>query len=430
MSAKKIVIQQKLDRSDEYQELWPKTDCYTKTETDSMIQPLQNAVWQIGDVRGTVKNDLSDDWILCDGRYANLNTFPKLGSYLETQENIISTETAFSYSLPNGFSPSSGTFAKCNGWYIWSGTILESGKYYMAVAYTLDLETWNVSKLSTSAYSSLPQVPRVQYVNGYYYICQGVNYSTDTIFYRFYYASSLDSWHSADFSGESVSIIQLAYGDGKWVLTTKSYSGSYYVCTTEEPSSFSRQSTVSSLSWVGIVWDQQKWFLLNASTTPVLLVFNDILDPTQYTQYTYTRTDYTSFCYLFNGSNYFFILEYDYNNKQYFTNLRRIKKEDMSEEGSSYLVSVKYGNETGFRVIGNIGESVFVYYIGQIIHRDISTGSKSIDAIGLALEDNEGAVCFTSSSAAFCQFIKDGVAIPTIASVDNVKYYIKGKESN
>lgn len=67
-----------------------------------MIQSeLPSVDWQIGDVRTTVKNDLNDDWHLCDGSVINSSDYLELVEYLGDNGPYVTTESLYTGTITN-----------------------------------------------------------------------------------------------------------------------------------------------------------------------------------------------------------------------------------------------------------------------------------------------------------------------------------------
>ena len=217
---------QQLQSNGTYNELWPKTDCYTKEETNTLIQNQTSSVdWQIGDIRGTVKNDLSNNWLLCDNNVIDGEKYPVLQEYLggNLGVNLIVQSSNNSFVLPNGFATNAGQIVIVNNQYLWGGYYQEGSQYYPAIAYSSDLNTWNVAKLTASGYyTSDSVIYKIKYLNNIYV-------AIDTN-YRMYFSNTL----STRWVQSTLQYCQdIDYYNGIWALliTNSSSASSIYTST-------------------------------------------------------------------------------------------------------------------------------------------------------------------------------------------------------
>lgn len=233
---------QQLQSNGTYNELWPKTDCYTKEETNVLVSSID---WQVGDVRGTVKNDLSNDWLLCDGYYHDSSSYPILRNYV-TNYNGTAQETNdyYDFSLPNNFQIYRKSFLQSN--FLWDGTNYLLGGYfedsstsYAAIAYTKDFKTWNVSTVATKNKYRIFSVVGIWYENDYYFARV---YSYQNNYDRVWYTKDLTaSWTEIDINVEqNLGFSVCGFHNNNWVFikttsnnSEKIISGSSFSTLTE-----------------------------------------------------------------------------------------------------------------------------------------------------------------------------------------------------
>lgn len=258
MSAKKIVIQQKLDRSDEYQELWPKTDCYTKTETDSLIQSQLTSVdWQIGDIRSTIKNDLSDDWVLCDG--SKIRTLPELAKYVGDNGPFI-RKVVFATTLID--KPIQDRIYYNGLWYF----VYCTTSYLVGVIYGPDLSR-PFTNVEVGTYTSEPKQLTILVNNGVFCITW---YTSGYIHARF--SNDLTNWTYCSCSiGSSPYQFQASVLNGNWVFSSTSYI--YY-------SSELIPSSLNEASFYGknISYFDGKYWTVNTNASAGYLVYSSYTD--------------------------------------------------------------------------------------------------------------------------------------------------------
>ena len=48
---------------------------------DDAFQAVQNNTPQVGDIKNTIRNDLGNDWLLCNGAQVNRSDYPELSQY-------------------------------------------------------------------------------------------------------------------------------------------------------------------------------------------------------------------------------------------------------------------------------------------------------------------------------------------------------------
>ena len=483
MSAKKIVIQQKLDRSDEYQELWPKTDCYTKTETDSMIQPLQKQVesanWQIGDVRGTVKNDLSDDWILCDGHIVNGVAYPGLLNYLGDSGSMLVEKTpVISYTFPKmgsyTFYPSSYGIQKCNNLYFQVGyKINSSDAAYvdLVLMYSSDLINWTGTTVGEQAwaYTSASKYglsATIKHLNGYY-IC----YSPVSSFIRqnIYYTTSLGStWEYIEYS--SMIITDVMYNNNTWILR----NGYLYTSGDDTYTGYKIGSCSATLPDSS----STTWLSLSSSSVQALFYYNyklyfcdnskGRLEETQdFSQFAYYNLQeiYNEkgtlrlpiSLYVFHTDSYWVMIRYvtGLSNGNYGSSSKYVCQyfcfssddAEMSQDTLDKMFANKYQlrlcreasiqkaiSTRGFTLIDIVGDTI-LFTISSTLYAS-NLAKKTVyqcpnTYVGAVFDNSYDGYVFKSTTEATPAEIQPStITVPTIASVDNVKYYIKGKESN
>ena len=435
MSAKKIVIQQKLERSEEYQELWPKTDCYTKTETDSIAQDIrasvqslmQTADWQIGDIRGTVKNDLSNNWLLCDGSTRNGNDYPVLLQYLGSSgETFVNLGQIGTYSLPTDITYSKGWIVKVNNIYVIGGTESSTNA---KIAYSSDLNSWTeVTVLKGSTFLRMYKVYKIKYVNGYYFA--GVWESSSNEYT--YISSDLNTWTMAKYGNSApLRYMDVQYYNGVWYLADGSQKLFYSSNPLSGFSYYSYSNYVYSLLRYNDIW--------------AILAYKEETSDKYYSINILTGTD-------LNGSLSTTLLNYQtvgYSTSRYKvihlarTNSQWVLCREDSDTDSLYhwyfsnnaAISADMFNSSSITSDTDVFES----FGNQVLLPTVTiTSSQSTvrDANEYYLA-KENATTFLSFSRGAntgtvtrWQVYIDTITLPTIASAGKVNYYIKAKESD
>lgn len=199
---------------------------------------------RIGDIKTTIRNDLPNNWLICNGDQISSTEYPEiselLGQFFENNSfseeelwsSILSTsDTNFDYSI------------KCaeyiNGYWVVGGMRKNNGLNCACIAYTTDLTSaWTVKDLWTTG-PSKNRVSCIAYANGYWVVggCKAtVSGSTTTYYNHIAYATDLSgTWTETDleYGYNAYNCINcITYANDYWVaggqLNSDSSGGTYY----------------------------------------------------------------------------------------------------------------------------------------------------------------------------------------------------------
>lgn len=105
--------------------------------------------WEIGDIRTTLKTNLGDEWVKCDGSDISRATYNKLAEFYPS---ILENWTTKSVSSANLFTYGDGYYVAGN----------ESTLYYMS--------SLNSTQTTISLYSYISKITCIKYLNGYWFV--------------------------------------------------------------------------------------------------------------------------------------------------------------------------------------------------------------------------------------------------------------------
>ena len=163
--------------------------------------------YRAGDVIDTIRNDLSRNWVLCNGEEFQQKDYPELAdAYSPIQAlnggfdkhfAILGTSTASQgRSIIYGMDYHDGIYGFC-GWL--NGSDADTDNYNQAraaIAYTTDLKTFKSKTVWTSSNNAFPaEAYNIRYLNGEWIICgtnQSVADSKYTSMAIIYHGKSLD----------------------------------------------------------------------------------------------------------------------------------------------------------------------------------------------------------------------------------------------
>ena len=194
------------------------------------INDIIDVIYQVGHILSTMRTDLSDDWLLCDGSSFSQTTYRGLSSFLpaypnSTFESISSSHSFNSVAYGNGYwvaTGNSGTYYATNPFSTWTwvtgyigNSITYENGYWVIVSYSGDLYyatdptgTWTTKKVTSESLYG------IAYGNGYWVAVgdNGMTTGTGTL----YYATNLSgTWvRNAQSNARFRDVI---YGNGYWV---------------------------------------------------------------------------------------------------------------------------------------------------------------------------------------------------------------------
>lgn len=256
---------QQLQSDGSYNELYPKTDAYTKEEID---YKLLNQI-KVGDILYTVRKEVPDNFLLCNGDIINGENYPSL---LEQYENI-SVEGKIVASDQEVVASSAFMFfgdgVYYNGNYVFAGY---NGSRYLSIAYGESLSSLAVKQIDSVKTASARMMVKK---DGVCVICITPN---GTGIYYAYYSSDLINW--------TVSTIPMYYNN------------------------------TNNLIFYGVVNNNWAFVSKNSRDSQMLLFWSpDATPTTYYTSNKWKTNNYNLFSISYID-NLYMVVFYDKNNKQ------------------------------------------------------------------------------------------------------------------
>ena len=176
----------------------------TKTAIDKSIR--------IGDIKATVRTDLGNNWLLCNGEAVSAADYPELVNAMTGIENKeLATKEFWS-------GDSSKIKINClkyaNGYWVAGGCYFSNTTFYARIAYATSLNGPWAAKDIWSNYGNICEITCIEYANGYWVVGGSKNDQTSQIAY----STSLNgTWTDYPFSNNLGKINCIAYDDGYWV---------------------------------------------------------------------------------------------------------------------------------------------------------------------------------------------------------------------
>lgn len=221
---KNVVIQQ--NNGTDYNKIYP--EVYDKnvnlsTENASVwgntledalpkITAMQDNQWEVGDLRYTTKNDLSEKWLKCDGSVYNSSDYPRLEKYLNFNNIYMVPKNTLSIPAYAGLHDNTIT-ASAMAYYNQIYYVVYTNYYQCVVGYGNDLNNLTFKTLSTSAYNrsnfTILNNNRVIGIVG-----EEQNYITG------YFSSDLENWKTVD----------IAHGSNYELQWVKVLNNNWFFC--------------------------------------------------------------------------------------------------------------------------------------------------------------------------------------------------------
>ena len=168
-----------------------------ETETRAITPVMTDNSAKVGDMMSTLRTDLDDKWLLCNGDVVLRSAYPALANIIGLTPSKPWTATPHN---ANGYSETE--------FYTISGMKYLNGKYfvygvlngYMAgIAYSTSMTgPWTVKELRSGSYSQEANVTDIVYINGTYIASVSWNENG-----YLYYSTNLSSWTSSNIIGQS-----------------------------------------------------------------------------------------------------------------------------------------------------------------------------------------------------------------------------------
>lgn len=260
---------------------------------------------KIGDTKTTIRTDLGDSWLLCNGEPLDSVEYPQLAAMLptnvgETAGRLISGNSNFAYGngywayiylaqnsiviyYTQNFNTDLGTWssktiasdggATClrflNGRFVIGGGIGVTGEWSSGLILTATTPNGTWSRTTIGTYYP---VRDIWYGGGYWFTCcgrstWGGSSSTALLYSK---NSSPTGSYTASVSGSDLTCSSMAYKDGVWLRSVYGVNNYYGIQRSTNGTSWTTVLSVSSnTACVGV--DNERFFVLNnsgSSTTP------------------------------------------------------------------------------------------------------------------------------------------------------------------
>lgn len=173
-------------------------DLPTNATPDDLLKRLK--VSKIGDIIETMRSDLSDDWLLCNGMPYNQETYPDLLSVMGKR----TAEDNWVFDAAGTSMTTAEKVAAGNGYWVVSHYVSANSYVYYSTSLS---GPWTLKLVSTAGYFT-----SLKFVNGYF--TATVN---DVIYYT---ADPSGTWSAVTVSSGSA-LADVAYGNGNWVAVTQ-----------------------------------------------------------------------------------------------------------------------------------------------------------------------------------------------------------------
>ena len=190
--------------SNGYETLFPKTNV-------DQVVGIERCEWQVGDIRETVRTDLDEKWLLCNGQAANPVQYPNLKSFLPIKW-VGAEFPSNSYFMQNCIYQDG----------LWVGVRVGTigGKYYPMVFTTTDPTkgAWNSKQISTR--TGRWNAVKIVYQNGTWAACfnQGSSYSEWQIY--IYSTNDIDGiWTEEQIGYAYKKAYDFGYYNNQWVVS-------------------------------------------------------------------------------------------------------------------------------------------------------------------------------------------------------------------
>lgn len=180
--------------------------------------PSPDPPYKVGDTLTTVRTDLGEKWLLCNGDKVIRTDYPDLAELIPANLNSAWTEKTL---WTSGRSDSGINCITYKNGYLVAGGIDYDGSYAFKIAYTTDIDSgsWSTKSLTSSSVNS--QVTGIDYGDGYWV----ASIRTGNISYTSIGLSDVWSLKSISAMDEINDII---YADGYWVICGQYNDGNTY----------------------------------------------------------------------------------------------------------------------------------------------------------------------------------------------------------
>lgn len=184
------------------------------------LSSLSGSVVSIGDMKTTMRNDLDDKWLLCNGEKFSQQQYPELYTFLSSKlSGVFFTEKDL-WGNQDSHDRKITCVTYANGYWVVGGSYGDSSHtpYSARIAYATSLNgPWTTKDLWTSTSSSDQRVYDIVYANGYW-AAVGENYRSATISYC---TTLTGTWTTNTlWTGSSswATAYCITYANGYWVV--------------------------------------------------------------------------------------------------------------------------------------------------------------------------------------------------------------------
>ena len=232
--SKNIIMQQKTASG--YEELYPKTDV-------GQITGMEEYGWKVGDIRSTVRNDLGEKWLLCNGDAVDDVAYSEITGFLPTYWNKWNSN--FQGKL------ASYNFLKYyNGQWILGGTQNVNGAYLPFIWLADEsLQEWTAYQLSQSVGD--PQCMTYNGEKGEYAIVTRHQLNTTYKISLFVSSNLTGNWTEVELNNISYCYpTDIIYQNGKYIITTirmkNDWNSAQIICVIDSENYSQEQFTVTN----------------------------------------------------------------------------------------------------------------------------------------------------------------------------------------
>lgn len=200
----------------------------TKTAIDSSIR--------IGDIKATVRTDLGENWLLCNGDMLNRVDYPSLSELISSGPNGPWKTSDLWTSSASGFMNYISNAIYENGYYAVAGTYHNGSNFVARIGYSTSLSgPWIFKDIWTGTVNSVntAYVSRISYVNGYYVLCGAKGSDNNQIYPTIAYSRTLQGpWTtktSTSFAKSGSFVVDILYANGEYAELEYVVSGSIFI---------------------------------------------------------------------------------------------------------------------------------------------------------------------------------------------------------
>ena len=214
----------------------------SKAVPDDVFAKIPTFFEPVGTIKTTVRTDLGDKWLLCNGAIVDPATYPELCALLpssDPRENWVVAEN-----FPTDTNTNNIKAVYDNGYYVaWISSDNTNGQYMYATSLN---GPWTTAYVLTSG--STFSIANIKYLNGYWIICGRITNATgrDTI----YYATSLNGTWTLKRLGTDTNtyINDIMYRNGSYIACGATMNSSSYASLIYYSSSLDGTWTKKSVS--------------------------------------------------------------------------------------------------------------------------------------------------------------------------------------